>query len=167
MKDHAVFCIEDTRIANMVRSAKGTVDNPGSQIKQKAGLNRAILFQGWYGIRLKLEYKCRCYGRNMVAVPAMNTSRLCGQCGSVEPKNRRSQSLFKCVDCGFTTNADVNAAENIRRQGLTLLARAENSPGRAAETPLGDTSATGRGKGTSRLNGDARKSIEAVVKKLL
>ena len=139
VRDHQVICIEDSRISNMVRSARGTLDNPGANVRQKAGLNRSILFQGWYGVRQKLEYKCQWYGRDFITVPAMNTSRLCGKCGSVDPKNRRSQSRFQCRDCGHTANADVNAAENIRRQGLNLLARAENSPkgppGRAAGIP--------------------------------
>ena len=141
VKDHQVICIEDTHISNMVRSARGTVNNPGSNVRQKAGLNRSILFQGWYGIRMKLEYKCHWYGRVFMAVPAMNTSRLCRKCGSIDPGNRRSQSHFQCLDCGHTANADINAAENIRRQGLNLLARAENRPpgrpGRAAGSPNG------------------------------
>ena len=59
------------------------------------------------------------YGRTFIAVRAMNTSRLCGQCGSIHSRNRKSQALFKCKDCGFEANAvgSVNAAENIRRQG--------------------------------------------------
>ena len=135
-----MVAIEDTRTRNMVKSAKGTVDNPGSNVRQKAGLNRAILFQGWYMVRLKLEYKCRWYGRTFVAVPAMNTSRACSQCGSIHAGNRRSQSRFECRDCGYQANADVNAAENIRRQGSSL-ARAGDGlnklPGRAAGSPPG------------------------------
>ena len=141
VKDHQIICIEDTRISNMVRSARGTAESPGSKVRQKAGLNRSILFQGWYGVRQKLEYKCRWYDRDFITVPAMNTSRLCGKCGSVDPTNRRSQSRFQCRDCGHSANADVNAAENIRRQGLDLLARAENGPkgppGPAAGSPTG------------------------------
>ena len=148
VRDHQVICIEDTRIANMVRSARGTVDNPGTNVRQKTGLNRSILFQSWYGLRTKLEYKCQWYSRTLVAVPAQNTSLLCGKCGSVSPKNRRSQSRFQCQDCGHTANADVNAAENIRRQGLNLLARAENGPsgppGRAAGIPTGRQAQKGR-----------------------
>ena len=145
VRDHQVIAIEDTRIANMVRSARGTVENPGSNVRQKAGLNRSILFQGWYGIRLKLEYKCRWHSRTFVAVPAMNTSRTCSQCGSICPGSRRSQSRFECRDCGYQANADVNAAENIRRQG-EALARAGNSlnklPGRAAGGPSGQQAQT-------------------------
>ena len=141
VRDHQILAIEDTRIRNMVRSARGTSENPGSNVRQKAGLNRSILFQDWYGIRLKLEYKCRWYGRTLIPVEARNTSRFCTQCGSVNPGNRKTQSRFHCKDCGHTANADVNAAENIRRQGLTLLAREENGssepPGRAAGIPQG------------------------------
>ena len=142
VKDHQIVCTEDTRISNMVRSARGTADNPGSNVRQKAGLNRSILFQGWFGIRQKLEYKCQWYSRTLVPVPAINTSRLCGKCGSIDRANRRSQATFRCAACGYAANADVNAAENIRRQGLTLLARAENGPsgppGRAAGIPSGE-----------------------------
>ena len=150
VKDHQVICIEDTRISNMVRSARGTVDNPGSHVRQKSGLNRSILFQGWYAIRQKLDYKCRWYDRDLMTVRAMNTSRLCSQCGSIHAGNRRTQSLFRCTDCGHAANADVNAAENIRRQGLNLLARAENGlrkpPGRAAGVPQGKEAHTARGR---------------------
>ena len=140
VRDYQTVCIEDTRISNMVRSAKGTVENPGSNVQQKAGLNRSILSQGWYGIRAKLEYKSQWHGRNFIAVPARNTSRTCSRCGYTDPANRPSQAVFNCQECGFATNADLNAAENIRRQGLNL-ARAENSstelPGRAAGGPKG------------------------------
>ena len=149
VRDHNLIAIEDTRIRNMTRTAKGTMEQPGSKVRQKAGLNRAILFQGWYGIRSKLEYKCLWQGRTFVPVPAMNTSRTCNQCGSVNPANRRSQTRFQCQDCGYTQNADVNAAENIRRLGLSAWARAENQPGHAAgDPPVADTSATGLSHGT-------------------
>ena len=142
-RQYRTVAIEDTAIRNMTRSAKGTVENPGSQVKQKARLNRSILYQGWYGIRSKLEYKCQWHGRTFVAVPAGNTSRTCSRCGYSDPANRQSQASFYCQECGFQSNADINAAENIRRQGLAL-ARAENGPkglpGRAAGRPLGETS---------------------------
>ena len=101
VKDHQVICIEDTRISNMVRSAKGTADNPGSNVRQKAGLNLSVLFQGWYGFRQKLKCKCHWYNRTLVPVPAINTSRLCGKCGSVDRANRRSQALFRCRAAGI------------------------------------------------------------------
>ena len=140
VRDYQTVCIENSKIQNMTRSARGSMEEPGTGVKQKSGLNRSILSQGWYGIRAKLQYKCQWHGRNFMAVPAKDTSRTCSSCSYTDPANRPSQAVFNCQKCGFTTNADVNAAENIRRQGLTL-ARAENSstelPGRAAGRPKG------------------------------
>ena len=70
VKDHKIICIEDTKTANMTRSAKGTTEEPGKNVKQKAGLNRSILAQGWYGLRNKDRVQnrlvrasvCRCTG---------------------------------------------------------------------------------------------------------
>ena len=45
-KNHALVILEDLKIANMSSTAKGTVENPGKNVKQKSGLNRAILDQG-------------------------------------------------------------------------------------------------------------------------
>ena len=49
VRDHQIICIEDTATANMTRSAKGTIEKPGRNVRQKSGLNRTILAQGWYG----------------------------------------------------------------------------------------------------------------------
>ena len=126
VKDHQVVCIEDTKTANMTRSAKGTAEEPGRNVHQKAGLNRSILAQGWYGLRTKIEYKADWYERLFVAVPAHHTSQRCSACGHVAAGNRVSQAVFKCLSCGHETNADVNAAENIRRLGVKTQARAGN-----------------------------------------
>ena len=56
-KNHAVVCLEDLRTRNMTRSARGTVDNPGSHVRQKAGLNRSILDMGWFEACRQLERK--------------------------------------------------------------------------------------------------------------
>ena len=126
VRDHKIICIEDTKTANMTRSAKGTNEEPGKNVKQKAGLNRSILAQGWYGLRTKIEYKADWYERQFVTVPAHHTSQRCSACGHVAAGNRVSQSVFRCTNCDHESNADVNAAENIRRQGVETLARAGN-----------------------------------------
>ena len=142
--NHHLIAIEDSNTRNMTRTAKGTPEQPGTRVRQKSGLNRSILFQSWYGLRSKLEYKSLWRDRTFVPVPAINTSRACSRCGFTDPGNRKSQSRFECQDCGHKQNTDVNAAENIRRQGLKILARAENQPGHAAgDLPLADISATG------------------------
>ena len=126
VRNHQIICIEDTGTTNMTRSAKGTIEKPGRNVKQKAGLNRSILAQGWYGLRTKIEYKADWYERQFIAVPAHHTSQRCSKCGYVEAGNRVSQELFRCLSCEHEMNADINASENIRRQGLETLARAGN-----------------------------------------
>ena len=113
------ICIEDTRTRNMTRSARGTAENLGTNVRQKSGLNRSILFQGWHGVRTKLEYKSQINQMACIAVPATNTSRTGSRCEYAASQNRPSQSVFRCLGCGYQQNADINAAENIRRLGLT------------------------------------------------
>jgi putative transposase len=106
----------------MSRSAAGTVEQPGRKVRQKAGLNRSILDQGWAEFRRQLEYKMLWSGGVFLAVPPQNTSRTCPRCGHVSKDNRRSQAEFACVACGFTENADLVGAINILRAGHSRLA---------------------------------------------
>ena len=105
-----VIRVEDLRIRNMTRSAKGTRENPGRKVRQKAGLNRDILRSGWGLMVRRLEDKAP--GRVEKIKPAF-TSQQCSACGRVDPKSRESQARFVCTACGFACNADVNAARNI------------------------------------------------------
>ena len=102
--------IEDLRVANMARSARGTVEAPGRNVRQKAGLNRSIMAGGWGMFASRLEDKAP--GRVERINPAY-TSQRCSACGHVAAENRQSQSCFRCVTCGHTSNADVNAARVI------------------------------------------------------
>ena len=106
--------VEDLKVKNMTASAKGTVENPGKNVKQKAGLNRAMLDTAFGELRRKLEYKC---GKLIEVNPAY-TSQTCSECGHTDGENRKSQARFLCVDCGFASNADTNASMNIRRLGM-------------------------------------------------
>jgi putative transposase len=101
---------EKLNIKNMTRSAKGTVEQPGKNVRQKAGLNRVILAQGWGLLRRRTEQKAP--GR-VEDVPAPFTSLRCSACGWIEKKSRKSQADFVCVSCGFTCNADENASINV------------------------------------------------------
>lgn len=102
--------IEDLRVANMVRSAKGTLAEPGRDVAQKAGLNRSILAAGWALFATRLQQKAA--GRVEKVHPAY-TSQRCSACGHVDAKSRQSQALFACTACTYVGNADVNAARNI------------------------------------------------------
>ncbi|MCT9104326.1 transposase [Streptomyces mirabilis] len=101
---------EKLNIKNMTRSAKGTAEQPGKNVRQKAGLNRAILAQGWGLLRRRTVQKAP--GR-VEDVPAPFTSLRCSACGWIEKKSRKSQADFVCVSCGFTCNADENASINV------------------------------------------------------
>ncbi len=94
----------------MTRSGKGTLENPGRNVRQKAGLNGGILRSGWGLLVRRLEEKAP--GRVEKIRPAF-TSQRCSACGQVDPKSRESQADFRCTACGYADNADVNAARNI------------------------------------------------------
>lgn len=116
VRDFATIAIEDLKVSSMTRSAKGTIESPGTNVKAKSGLNRSVLDVGFGEIRRQLEYKSERRGNTLVAVNPVNTSRMCSKCGYTHKDNRKSQALFECVACGHTMNADVNAAINIRNR---------------------------------------------------
>lgn len=124
-KNHGWVGIEDLRVSNMTRSAKGSTAKPGKNVRQKAGLNRSIL-DNTPGERCRqLTYKAAWYGSEVRAVPAAYTSQTCSACGVVDPGSREGCGReFACTGCGHSEHADLNAARNIedraRRMGGTL-----------------------------------------------
>ncbi|MBB3192453.1 RNA-guided endonuclease InsQ/TnpB family protein [Halomonas cerina] len=121
-QSHALVVLEDLQVGNMSRSASGSVEQPGRNVRAKSGLNRSILDQGWFEFRRQLDYKLAWRGAHLVVVPAQNTSRTCPECGHVAAENRRSQARFACVECGFEANADHVGAINVLRAGHARLA---------------------------------------------
>jgi putative transposase len=105
-----VIRVEDLNIKGMTRSAKGTAEQPGRNVRAKAGLNRGISRSGWGLLVRRLEDKAP--GR-VERVPAAYTSQRCSACGRVDGRSRESQARFRCTACGYAGNADVNAARNI------------------------------------------------------
>ena len=108
-KNHATIIIEDLKVSKMSQSNKTT-------------LNKSILDQGWGEFRRQLEYKQSWLGGRVLAVLPYNTSRTCLACDHVSANNRKTQSSFECVECGFTENADLVGAINILRAGHARLA---------------------------------------------
>lgn len=135
-KNHAIVYVEDLQVSNMSKSAKGTVEAPGKNVRQKSGLNRAILDQAWYEFRRQLEYKLAWNGGFLVAVPPQNTSRTCPCCGYIAKENRRTQADFVCVDCGYTENADVVGAINILNRGQAIFSCLKINQGMACPLSL-------------------------------
>lgn len=117
-KNHSYIVMEDLKVANMMRSAKGTVDKPGRNVKAKSGLNRSIAKQAWSTFRNLLTYKLNKLNGELRLVDPRHTSQTCSQCLTTDKRNRKSQSKFICISCGHTVNADHNAATNILRLGF-------------------------------------------------
>jgi putative transposase len=105
-----VIRVEGLKIKNMTQSAKGTPENPGRNVAQKAGLNRGILGSGWGLLVRRLQDKAP--GR-VEKVKPHYTSQRCSACGQADRDSRESQAVFRCTACGFAGHADVNAAINI------------------------------------------------------
>lgn len=120
-KNHAMIVVEDLKVSNMSRSAKGSAEVPGKNVRAKSGLNKSILDQGWAEFRRQLDYKAAWNGGYFIAVPPRNTSRTCPCCGHVSADNRRTQARFECVDCGYANNADLVGAINILSLGMMRL----------------------------------------------
>jgi putative transposase len=126
-KNHAILVLEDLQIKNMSKSASGTLDAPGKKVKAKSGLNRAILDQSWGEFRRQLMYKAKWLGGDVLLVNPKYTSQTCPQpnCNYVSKENRKTQSDFECIVCGFKENADYVAALNILAAGHAVLACGE------------------------------------------
>jgi putative transposase len=124
-----VIRVEDLDVRAMTRSARGSVEQPGTGVAQKRGLNRAISRSGWGQLVARLRHKA--LGR-VEQVPAAYTPQRCSACGHVAPGNRKSQAVFECESCiAGRCNADVNAARNIAA-GRAVTARGDLAAGRSA-----------------------------------
>lgn len=120
-KNHAMIAVEDLKVANMSKSASGTIEKKGKNVKAKSGLNKSILDQGWSMLVDMLAYKQQWRGGLLVKVNPQYSSQTCCQCGHVAKENRQTQAKFECVECGYVANADFNAARNILAVGHTVL----------------------------------------------
>lgn len=124
-QNHAMIVIEDLQVSNMSKSAKGTTEAKGRNVKAKSGLNRSILDQGWFEFRRQLEYKQAWAGGSVLAINPRNSSRTCPCCGHIAKENRLTQAKFECVECGYENNADLVGAINILAAGHAVLACGE------------------------------------------
>lgn len=116
--NHGVVVLEALKVRNMSASAKGTIAKPGKNVRQKAGLNRAILDQGWGAFRVMLDYKLADRGGRLIEVPAAYTSQTCAECDVADASSRIDQARFVCTGCGHKANADTNAAIVILKRGM-------------------------------------------------
>lgn len=127
MLSNDFVAIEDLQVSRMVRSAKGTVENPGKRVRQKAGLNRSTQDVAWRAFRLALESYAQRFGKILVAVDPAYTTQACSQCGCLPGVAKTLKDRqHVCADCGVVLDRDYNAALNILRAALYSKVR----PGR-------------------------------------
>ena len=145
----SLFVFEDLKIKNMTKKPKAKQDENGKWLKNnaraKAGLNKSILGSAWGNLLAFTKYKGLRQNKLTIKVQPNGTSQECSRCGHIHPDNRESQSLFVCQSCGFTTNADFNASQNIKRRGInqigTMVAKQKKSVRfRRKEVPQDGTS---------------------------
>jgi putative transposase len=132
-KSHGWVGIEDLRVKHLTGSAKGTVGQPGRNVRQKAGLNRGILDNAPYERRRQLAYKAPQFGSELRVVPAPGTSQTCSACGHRDPRSRPGCGrVFACTTCGHQAQADHNASVVIearaRRAGGTVTNSTRSHP---------------------------------------
>jgi len=118
MSKYKTVIVEALKIKNMSKSSKGDRETPGKNVKQKSGLNRSILQQSWGKFFEMLNYKLNQNGNQLIKVDPKYTSQKCPECGTIDSKNRESQSVFICKSCNHSGNADYIASINIKARGI-------------------------------------------------
>ena len=116
-REHDVIVLEDLNLVAMTRSAKGTIEEPGRGVAQKAGLNRSLQDAALGRLAHWIHVKAECAGRGVWLVDPRYTSQRCSTCQHTDAANRPDQATFACVSCGHADNADINAAVNIAKLG--------------------------------------------------
>ncbi len=122
INDNQVIVIEDLFVKGMTASARGTQAEPGKNVAQKSGLNRSILEVSFGEIARQLEYKADWYGRTLLKVDRFYpSSKLCSCCGHKLDEMRLDIREWTCPKCQSVHDRDLNAAINIRNEGLKQL----------------------------------------------
>lgn len=133
MRQYDLIVLEDLKVRNMMRSARGTIDAPGPNVRAKAGLNRSIGEAGWSMLARRITDKAEASGVTVVKVNPRYTSQRCAACSHTGPENRESQAVFECRACGHQAHADVNAAINILAAGQAVSVRGGPAVGSPCE----------------------------------
>jgi putative transposase len=145
---YGLIVLEGLKMTSMTRSAKGTVEAPGTGVRRKSNLNRALLDAGFEMLATLIREKAEHAARLVISVDPRYTSQTCAECAHVA-KDSREGALFVCVRCGHRADADVNAAR-------VILLRAESPPKRAPGAARGELYDTARPRSRrSRRKGPA------------
>jgi putative transposase len=113
---------EDLNLKGMTKQVKPTEDGSNrTGVSAKSGLNRELLRLGLGRLVQRTIQKSAYLGGVVILVDPKYTSQCCSSCKHTSKANRKNQAEFKCIECGFETNADWNAATNILFKEQTKL----------------------------------------------
>ena len=126
----AIFATEKLCVKNMSASAKGTIEEPGTNVAQKAGLNREILDTAPAALHQKIAYKVSETGGRYMEAPTrrLKPSQTCPQCGA-QAKKALSERWHCCHVCGHQEDRDAAAARVVLRWALGVLTDEEVGSG--------------------------------------
>lgn len=110
VKENSIIISEDLKVANMIKFSN---------------LSKHISDASWFMFFSMLDYKCKWYEKQYVKIPPKYTSQKCNVCGYIAKENRPTQSKFECASCGHKQNADYNASQNIKSEGIALIRQRE------------------------------------------
>ena len=126
------IALESPHVHGMVRSAKGTRQRPGKNVRQKAGVNRSLHDASIATLLGYIGYKAEMYDIPVVAVDRwFPSSKLCSACGEVHRTLTLKDRVWTCEACGTEHQRDTNAARNILMEGIRLHQQLER------QTPSG------------------------------
>ncbi len=97
-----VIVVEDLNVSGML---------------QNHHLARAISDASFYEFRRMLEYKCNWYGSELIVIDRFfPSSKTCSNCGAINNDLTLKDRVFKCSECGFEIDRDLNAAINLKNR---------------------------------------------------
>ena len=114
---HDGIFIEDFDTLDMMKSARGNEENPGSDVERKTRLNRRIAEQNWGAMAEQLAYKAKAAGYLFARVSPEHISQTCPVCGTVGEFTLVGRE-FTCLSCEFRGDVDLIAAYHVLIRGL-------------------------------------------------
>ncbi|MFF2927137.1 RNA-guided endonuclease InsQ/TnpB family protein [Streptomyces celluloflavus] len=131
----AEIAVEDLDVRAMTATGRGTLEAPGTMVKQKAGFNRAVLDASFAELRRQLTYKTSWYGSTLdVCERWFPSSKTCSSCGWRNPNLKRGDRTFTCAQCGLSIDRDLNAAYNLQHHTVAP-GKEETQNARNGRTP--------------------------------
>lgn len=105
------------------RTGRGIALEDLGGIRDRVRLRRPqrVTLHSWafHQLGTYVAYKAARAGVATVYVDPAYTSQGCSRCDHIAKANRPNQSTFRCTSCGLAEHADVNAARNIAKRGVT------------------------------------------------